>query len=165
MPRVVEEDERAGPAHLPAGFCCPHLHEAVELVGRRWTGAILEVLRQSPRPLRFTEIAQAVPDLSDRLCSERMKELQQRRLVGRRGSDTARRPRPGAFRAPPWPPGGEGRRAVFWRRPAPGPPPRRGRPASRPAARAGGEARAGFPPLRGRRGPGVLPVKGPPHAT
>jgi len=55
----------------------------VELVGRRWTGAILEVLRQSPRPLRFSEIAQAVPDLSDRLCSERMKELEQRGLVER----------------------------------------------------------------------------------
>jgi DNA-binding HxlR family transcriptional regulator len=83
MPRVVEEDERAGAADLPPPFCCPHLHEAVELVGRRWTGAILEVLRQAPRPLRFSEIAQAVPDLSDRLCSERMKELEQRGLVER----------------------------------------------------------------------------------
>src|SRR3954447_23319122 len=83
MPHVMEEDERAGAADLPPPYCCPHLHEAVELVGRRWTGAILEVLRQSPRPLRFSEIAQAVPDLSDRLCSERMKELEQRGLVGR----------------------------------------------------------------------------------
>jgi DNA-binding HxlR family transcriptional regulator len=85
MPRVVEEDERAAAADLPPHFCCPHLHEAVELVGRRWTGAILEVLRQSSRPLRFSEIAQAVPDLSDRLCSERMKELEQRGLVERQG--------------------------------------------------------------------------------
>src|SRR5947199_8247376 len=83
MPRVVEEDERARAASLPPAFCCPHLHEAVGLVGRRWTGAILEVLRQAPRPLRFSEIAQAVPDLSDRLCSERMKELEQRGLVER----------------------------------------------------------------------------------
>src|SRR3954467_12264660 len=83
MPRVVEEDERARAAALPPAFCCPHLHEAVELVGRRWTGAILEVLRQAPRPLRFSEIAAAVPDLSDRLCSERMKELEARGLVER----------------------------------------------------------------------------------
>jgi DNA-binding HxlR family transcriptional regulator len=83
MPHVMEEGERAGAAHLPPPYCCPHLHEAVELVGRRWTGAILEVLRQSPRPLRFSEIAQSVPDLSDRLCSERMKELEQRGLVQR----------------------------------------------------------------------------------
>src|SRR3954468_2948947 len=83
MPHVMEEDERAGAADLPPPGCCPHLHEAVELVGRRWTGAILEVLRQAHAPLRFSEIAQAVPDLSDRLCSERMKELEQRGLVER----------------------------------------------------------------------------------
>jgi DNA-binding HxlR family transcriptional regulator len=82
MPHL-EERQQAGPADLPPG-CCPHLHEAVELVGRRWTGAILEVLRQSPRPMRFSEIAQAVPDLSDRLCSERMKELEARGIVERR---------------------------------------------------------------------------------
>jgi DNA-binding HxlR family transcriptional regulator len=81
MPHL-EEGQRAGPADLPPG-CCPHLHEAVELVGRRWTGAILEVLRQSPRPLRFSEISQAIPELSDRLCSERMKELERRGLVER----------------------------------------------------------------------------------
>jgi DNA-binding HxlR family transcriptional regulator len=81
MPHL-EEGRRPGPADLPPG-CCPHLHEAVELVGRRWTGAIIEVLRQSPRPLRFSEISQAIPELSDRLCSERMKELERRGLVER----------------------------------------------------------------------------------
>jgi DNA-binding HxlR family transcriptional regulator len=63
--------------------CCPHLHEAVELVGRRWTGAIVEVLRHADRPLRFTEVRDAIPELSDRLCSERMKELEARGLVER----------------------------------------------------------------------------------
>jgi DNA-binding HxlR family transcriptional regulator len=81
MPRL-EEVQQTGPPGLAPG-CCPHLHEAVELVGRRWTGAILEVLRQSPRPMRFSEIAAAVPDLSDRLCSERMKELEARGIVER----------------------------------------------------------------------------------
>jgi DNA-binding HxlR family transcriptional regulator len=56
-------------------------HEAVELVGKRWTGAILVVLLDGP--LRFSEIAQAVPQLSDRLLSERMKELETRGLVVR----------------------------------------------------------------------------------
>ena len=58
-------------------------HEAVELIGRRWTGAIVAVLLASPRPLRFSEIGAAVPDLSDRLLSERMKELEERGLVVR----------------------------------------------------------------------------------
>ncbi|MHB8657774.1 MAG: winged helix-turn-helix transcriptional regulator [Solirubrobacteraceae bacterium] len=61
--------------------CCPFYHEAVELIGRRWTGAILRVLMDGP--LRFSEVAQAVPELSDRLLSERMKELEARGIVER----------------------------------------------------------------------------------
>jgi DNA-binding HxlR family transcriptional regulator len=34
-------------------------------------------------PLRFSEIAQSVPELSDRLLSERMKELEARGIVDR----------------------------------------------------------------------------------
>lgn len=64
----------------PSG-CCPFYHQAVELVGKRWTGAILRVLMDGP--LRFSEIAQAVPELSDRLLSERMKELEGRGIVER----------------------------------------------------------------------------------
>ena len=63
--------------------CCPNYHEAVELIGRRWTGAILAVLLEEDRPLRFGEIAQSVPDLSDRLLSERMKELESRGIVAK----------------------------------------------------------------------------------
>src|SRR5436309_14912572 len=59
--------------------CCPLYHEAVELVGRRWTGAILRVLMDGP--LRFSEVAHAVPELSDRLLSERLKELEARGIV------------------------------------------------------------------------------------
>jgi DNA-binding HxlR family transcriptional regulator len=62
--------------------CCPFYHEAVELIGRRWTGAIVAVLLDHG-PLRFSEIAQAVPELSDRLLSERMKELEARGVVVR----------------------------------------------------------------------------------
>jgi DNA-binding HxlR family transcriptional regulator len=69
------------PGSEPA--CCPLLHEAVELIGKRWTGAILYVLLHGGS-MRFSEIAQAVPQLSDRLLSERMKELEARGLVVRR---------------------------------------------------------------------------------
>jgi DNA-binding HxlR family transcriptional regulator len=61
--------------------CCPLYHEAVELVGRRWTGAILRVLMDGP--LRFSEVAASIPELSDRLLSERMKELESRGIVRR----------------------------------------------------------------------------------
>jgi DNA-binding HxlR family transcriptional regulator len=66
----------------PECSCCPHLHEAVELIGRRWTGAIIEVLRHDG-PLRFSALVSAIPGLSDRLCSERVKELEARGVVER----------------------------------------------------------------------------------
>ncbi len=68
--------------------CCPHLHEAVELIGRRWTGAILAVLIEGGT-MRFSEICAAVPQLSDRLLSERMKELESRGMVERRVIEAA----------------------------------------------------------------------------
>ena len=65
--------------------CCRLYHRAVELVGKRWTGAILLVLLDGP--LRFSEIRQLVPDLSDRLLSERLKELEAEEIVQRRVID------------------------------------------------------------------------------
>jgi len=62
--------------------CCPLYHEAIELIGRRWTGAIVSVLIRR-ETLRFGEIAESVPELSDRLLSERMKELEARGVVTR----------------------------------------------------------------------------------
>ena len=64
--------------------CCGLYHPAVELVGKRWTGAILLVLMDGP--LRFCEIRHLVPDLSDRLLSERLKELEGEGIVERRAS-------------------------------------------------------------------------------
>src|SRR3954453_5373372 len=64
----------------PPGEGCPYLHEAVELVGKRWTGAIVYVLLEGGN-MRFSEIGSAVPNLSDRLVSERMKELEARGIV------------------------------------------------------------------------------------
>jgi DNA-binding HxlR family transcriptional regulator len=65
--------------------CCSRYHRAVELVGKRWTGAILLVLLEGP--LRFCEITHVVPALSDRLLSERLKELEAEDIVERRVYD------------------------------------------------------------------------------
>jgi DNA-binding HxlR family transcriptional regulator len=72
----------AGPGSAGRPPCCPYYHEAVELIGRRWTGAIVSVLIHRTA-LRFGEIADSVPELSDRLLSERMKELEARGVVCR----------------------------------------------------------------------------------
>jgi DNA-binding HxlR family transcriptional regulator len=77
---VTRTDVEAEGPDRPA--CCSLYHRAVELVGKRWTGAILSVLMDGP--LRFSEVRQLVPDLSDRLLSERMKELEAEGIVERR---------------------------------------------------------------------------------
>ena len=61
--------------------CCTAYHYAIELIGKRWTGAIVFVLMDGP--LRFSEVKTLVPDLSDRLLSERMKELEAEGIVER----------------------------------------------------------------------------------
>ena len=65
--------------------CCSAYHRAVELIGKRGTGAIVFVLMDGP--LRFSEVKVLVPDLSDRLLSERMKELEAEGIVERRVID------------------------------------------------------------------------------
>jgi len=60
---------------------CPHYHHAVELIGRRWTGAILRVIFDGTH--RFSDIVAAIPGLSDRLLSERLKELEIEGIVTR----------------------------------------------------------------------------------
>jgi DNA-binding HxlR family transcriptional regulator len=85
LPHTAEThvaESHAGPVPSRKPACCPYYHQAVELIGRRWTGAILEILLQSG-PLRFSTIAAAVPDLSDRMLSDRLKELESYRLVDR----------------------------------------------------------------------------------
>lgn len=61
---------------------CPHYHGAVELIGRRWTGAILYALADGG-PSRFADLKEAVPGMSDRLLSARLKELEEAGLVRR----------------------------------------------------------------------------------
>lgn len=60
---------------------CPRYHRAVELIGRRWTGAIIDLLLLGKT--RFKELAAAVPEMSDRMLSERLKELEAEGIVER----------------------------------------------------------------------------------
>ena len=69
------------PAAAEEGCVCPHFHAAIELVGKRWNGAILEALGGGP--MRFGELGRAVPGLSDRLLSQRLRELEEEGLLAR----------------------------------------------------------------------------------
>lgn len=65
----------------PESAVCPQFHEAIELIGKRWTGAIVCALTE--RPMRYGELRKAVPGLSDRLLSQRLRELEEEGLVQR----------------------------------------------------------------------------------
>lgn len=60
---------------------CPRFHRAVELVGARWTGAIIQLLLAGQA--RFTELRLAIPDISDRMLSERLRELEAEGIIAR----------------------------------------------------------------------------------
>ena len=78
-PTALAPDEHAPGAQITA--FCPVYHRAVELIGRRWTGAILRVLLSGAT--RFSDVTAAIPGLSDRLLSERLKELEAEGIVSR----------------------------------------------------------------------------------
>jgi DNA-binding HxlR family transcriptional regulator len=60
---------------------CGRFHRASELIGRRWTGAIIFVLLKSR--CRFAMLRDAIPDITDRMLSERLQELEQEGIVER----------------------------------------------------------------------------------
>ena len=66
-------------AHTPE--LCARFHRASELIGRRWTGAIIFVLLK--RHCRFATLRDAIPDITDRMLSERLQELEQEGILER----------------------------------------------------------------------------------
>ncbi len=76
----TQAPQQAPQAPLPEEIC-PHFHAAIELIGKRWTGAIVCALTE--RPMRFGELRKVVPGLSDRLLSQRLRELEEQGLVER----------------------------------------------------------------------------------
>jgi DNA-binding HxlR family transcriptional regulator len=58
---------------------CSRFHRAIELIGSRWSGAILQTLLQGRT--RYGAIKAAIPDLTDRMLSERLRSLEAENLV------------------------------------------------------------------------------------
>jgi DNA-binding HxlR family transcriptional regulator len=69
----------ASPSHPPE--LCSRFHRASELIGRRWTGAIIFVLLRSS--CRFAALREAIPDITDRMLSDRLQELEAEGIVAR----------------------------------------------------------------------------------
>lgn len=70
---------RGAPRETPA--LCTRFHRASELIGRRWTGAIIFVLLKSR--CRFATLRHAIPEITDRMLSERLQELEHEGIVER----------------------------------------------------------------------------------
>jgi DNA-binding HxlR family transcriptional regulator len=58
---------------------CTRFHKAIELIGSRWTGAILQTLLQGRS--RYASIKAAVPEITDRMLSERLRSLETEGLL------------------------------------------------------------------------------------
>ncbi|MPY87998.1 MAG: MarR family transcriptional regulator [Luteitalea sp.] len=58
---------------------CARFHQAVELIGRRWSGAVVQLLLQGPS--RYGELRATIPEISDRMLSERLRELEDAGIV------------------------------------------------------------------------------------
>src|SRR5437016_13078536 len=54
---------------------------AIELIGKRWTGAVVKAL--IPAPARFNQLLSGIPGISDRVLTERLRELESEGLVER----------------------------------------------------------------------------------
>ncbi|HEY8075886.1 MAG TPA: helix-turn-helix domain-containing protein [Labilithrix sp.] len=62
------------------GLCATYL-AAMEVLAKPWNGQLMVVLEEGP--LRFSEIADRVPAIADRMLAARLKELEARGLVSR----------------------------------------------------------------------------------
>jgi DNA-binding HxlR family transcriptional regulator len=60
---------------------CPRYEHAIQILGKRWTGLLLNALMDGPR--RFCELTSLVEGLSDRVLSDRLRELEAEDIVRR----------------------------------------------------------------------------------
>ncbi len=60
---------------------CPKYESAAEILCKKWTGLIIRVLLDGPK--RFKEMKEQIPDMSDKMLTDRMKELETMDIVKR----------------------------------------------------------------------------------
>lgn len=60
---------------------CPRFQHGVEKLGRRWSGAVVRLMLDGAT--RFGELSEAIPGISDKMLSERLKELEAEGIVVR----------------------------------------------------------------------------------
>lgn len=58
---------------------CDTFHSTIEFIGKRWTGVIIYRLLDGPK--RYFELAEEISGISDRLLTERLRELEMQGFV------------------------------------------------------------------------------------
>ena len=66
---------------------CTNFHNAIEFIGKRWMGAVIFSLLAGPK--RYHEIISSVPGISDRLLTERLRDLETEGLIVKKVIATA----------------------------------------------------------------------------
>lgn len=77
-----ENDGRRTPMKRYCGTLCPKFQVAMDILAKPWNGLIIATLEEGP--LRFSELAERLESIGDRMLSARLKELEARGLVSRR---------------------------------------------------------------------------------
>ena len=60
---------------------CPSYHSAIELIGRRWNGVIIQRLLSGPE--RFSELRSGIPGITDAMLTQRLRQLEGEGIVSR----------------------------------------------------------------------------------
>ena len=76
---AIKEVEQKNKCDSKQKEICPKFERTFSILGKKWMGLIIEVLLEGPQ--RFKNIAAAIPNVSDRVLVERLKELEQEGLV------------------------------------------------------------------------------------
>ena len=81
MITVKEEKQTTVNCDSKQKMICPKFERTFAFLGKKWIGLIIDVLLDGPR--RFKDIASAIPEVSDRVLVERLKELEKEGIVMR----------------------------------------------------------------------------------
>jgi DNA-binding HxlR family transcriptional regulator len=68
---------------------CDNFHDTIEFIGKRWMGVIIYTLLKGPK--RYHELLSEIPGISDRLLTERLRDLENEGLVEKRTSPHSRK--------------------------------------------------------------------------
>lgn len=65
---------------------CPKFEYTFAILGKKWNGLIIEVLIEAGGgPLRFVDLSNSIEGVSDRVLTERLKELEAHTIIQRPG--------------------------------------------------------------------------------